>query len=104
MAESLVQRHVAETGDHPRSVGLSVWGTSAMRTSGDDIAEVLALIGIRPEWDPASRRVNGLSVIGLEELGRPRIDVTVRIPGLFRAAFPHVISLMDQGTRMRSEI
>ncbi|HEY9564425.1 MAG TPA: cobaltochelatase subunit CobN [Nocardioides sp.] len=104
MAESLVQRHVAETGDHPRSVGLSVWGTSAMRTSGDDIAEVLALIGIRPEWDPASRRVNGLSVIGLEELGRPRIDVTVRISGFFRDAFPHVIAMMDDAIRMAAEL
>src|SRR3546814_18494262 len=75
-----------------------------MRTSGDDIAEVLALIGIRPEWDPASRRVNGLSVIGLEELGRPRIDVTVRISGFFRDAFPHVIAMMDAAIRMAAEL
>ncbi|MDX6231108.1 MAG: cobaltochelatase CobN, partial [Nocardioidaceae bacterium] len=95
MADSLIERHLADTGDYPRSVGLSVWGTSAMRTSGDDIAEVLALIGVEPEWDPASRRVNGLRVIPLEELGRPRIDVTVRISGFFRDAFPHVIGILD---------
>ncbi|MFI0793912.1 cobaltochelatase subunit CobN [Micromonospora rubida] len=100
MAESLVARHLAETGEHPRSVGLSVWGTSAMRTSGDDIAEVLALLGVRPTWDPASRRVNGLEVIDLDELGRPRIDVTVRISGFFRDAFPHVIEILDDAVQI----
>ncbi|GAA2073810.1 cobaltochelatase subunit CobN [Aeromicrobium halocynthiae] len=100
MADSLLERHLSDTGEYPRSVGLSVWGTSAMRTSGDDIAEVLALIGVRPEWDEASRRVNGLEVVSLEELGRPRIDVTVRISGFFRDAFPHVIEMLDDAVRM----
>ncbi|MGE5132115.1 MAG: cobaltochelatase subunit CobN [Gemmatimonadota bacterium] len=95
LAESLVARHLAGTGDYPRSVGLTVWGTSAMRTQGDDIAEVLALIGCRPVWDDASRRVTGFEVIPAAELGRPRIDVTVRISGFFRDAFPHVIALLD---------
>ena len=104
MADSLVQRYVDETGEHPRSVGLSVWGTSAMRTSGDDIAEVLALIGVRPSWDEASRRVSGLDVVPLEELGRPRIDVTVRISGFFRDAFPHVIDMLDDAVRMVAEL
>ena len=90
MAESLLRRYLDETGDYPQSVGLSVWGTSAMRTSGDDIAEVLALLGVMPTWDEASRRVVGLETIELGELGRPRIDVTVRISGFFRDAFPHV--------------
>ncbi|KRC65023.1 cobalamin biosynthesis protein CobN [Aeromicrobium sp. Root236] len=104
MADSLIERHLADTGDYPRSVGLSVWGTSAMRTSGDDIAEVLALIGVEPEWDPASRRVNGLRVVPLEELGRPRIDVTVRISGFFRDAFPHVIGILDDAIRQVAEL
>jgi cobaltochelatase CobN len=104
MADSLLQRHLADTGDYPRSVGLSVWGTSAMRTSGDDIAEVLALIGVEPEWDEASRRVNGLRVVPLEELDRPRIDVTVRISGFFRDAFPHVITLLDDAIRQVAEL
>jgi cobaltochelatase CobN len=95
LAESLVARHLADTGSYPRSVGLTVWGTSAMRTQGDDIAEVLALIGCRPVWDDASRRVTGFEVTPLADLGRPRIDVTVRISGFFRDAFPHVISLLD---------
>ena len=104
MAESLVERHLADTDEYPPSVGLSVWGTSAMRTSGDDIAEVLALIGVEPEWDPASRRVNGLRVVPLEELGRPRIDVTVRISGFFRDAFPHVIGILDDAIRQVAEL
>jgi len=95
LAESLVTRHLADTGSYPRSVGLTVWGTSAMRTQGDDIAEVLALIGCRPVWDDASRRVTGFEVTPLGELRRPRIDVTVRISGFFRDAFPHVIALLD---------
>ena len=95
LAESLVARHVTDTGSYPRSVGLTVWGTSAMRTQGDDIAEVLALIGCRPVWDDASRRVTGFEVTPLADLDRPRIDVTVRISGFFRDAFPHVIALLD---------
>jgi len=95
LAESLLARHLADEGRYPRSVGLTVWGTSAMRTQGDDIAEVLALIGCRPAWDEASRRVTGVEVIPPDELGRPRIDVTLRISGFFRDAFPHVISMLD---------
>ena len=104
MAESLLQRHVDETGEYPQSVGLSVWGTSAMRTSGDDIAEVLALLGVIPVWDDASRRVVGLEVIDLGELGRPRIDVTVRISGFFRDAFPHVLAMLDDAVRLVADL
>ncbi len=95
LAESLLARHLADEGAYPRCVGLTVWGTSAMRTQGDDIAEVLALIGCRPTWDEVSRRVTGFSVVPAAELGRPRIDVTLRISGFFRDAFPHVIALLD---------
>jgi len=104
MADSLLERHLAETGIYPPSVGLSAWGTSAMRTSGDDVAEVLALIGVRPTWDEASRRVNGLEVIELDELGRPRIDVTLRISGFFRDAFPHVVALLDDAIRLVADL
>jgi cobaltochelatase CobN len=100
MADSLLSRYRTDTGDWPRSVGLSIWGTSAMRTAGDDIAEVFALLGVRPVWDEASRRVSDLAVIPLAELGRPRIDVTVRISGFFRDAFPHVVHLLDDAVRM----
>ncbi len=95
LADSLLARHRADTGAWPASVGLTVWGTSAMRTQGDDIAEVLALLGVRPTWDDASRRVTGLEVVPLSELGRPRVDVVLRISGFFRDAFPHVVTLVD---------
>ncbi|PSR65733.1 cobaltochelatase subunit CobN [Nocardia sp. MDA0666] len=104
MADSLLERYRADHGDYPRSVGLSVWGTSAMRTAGDDIAEVFALLGVRPVWDEASRRVTRLEVIDLAELGRPRIDVTVRISGFFRDAFPHVLALLDDAVRLVAEL
>ena len=100
MADSLVERHLADTGEYPRSVGLSVWGTSAMRTSGDDIAEVFALLGVQPVWDEASRRIVDLEAVDLAELGRPRIDVTVRISGFFRDAFPHVLGLLDDAVQL----
>jgi cobaltochelatase CobN len=104
LADSLIARYRADTGGYPPSVGLTVWGTSAMRTQGDDIAEVLALLGVRPCWDDRSRRVTGLEVIPLAELGRPRIDVTVRISGFFRDAFPHVVALLDDAVRMVAEL
>ena len=104
MAESLLRRHLDEEGEYPQSVGLSIWGTSAMRTSGDDIAEVLALLGIMPVWDDASRRVIGLETIDLTELGRPRIDVTVRISGFFRDAFPHVLAMLDDAVTLVADL
>ena len=95
LADALLERHRRETGELPRMVGLVAWGTSAMRTQGDDIAEIFALLGVRPKWHPESRRVSGIEVVPLDELGRPRIDVTVRISGFFRDAFPHLIALLD---------
>jgi cobaltochelatase CobN len=101
MADSLLERYRADhDGEWPKSIGISAWGTSAMRTAGDDIAEILALIGVRPVWDPASRRVTGLEAIPSVELGRPRIDVTVRISGFFRDAFPHVVAMLDDAFTM----
>lgn len=96
LAREVVERHRAATGEMPERVGISVWGTSAIRTQGDDVAEVLALLGVRPTWHRENRRVLGFEVIPLQELGRPRIDVVVRISGFFRDAFPHLISLLDE--------
>ncbi|MCI4084528.1 cobaltochelatase subunit CobN [Streptomyces sp. MMS21 TC-5] len=104
LADSLLTRYRTDNGEWPASVGLSLWGTSAMRTAGDDVAEVLALLGVRPVWDEASRRVTGLEPIPLVELGRPRIDVTLRISGFFRDAFPHVIGLLDDAVRLAASL
>ncbi|HEY1539756.1 MAG TPA: cobaltochelatase subunit CobN, partial [Solirubrobacteraceae bacterium] len=95
LADALLERHAKETGEPPKMVGLVAWGTAAMRTQGDDVAEILALLGVRPTWHPESRRVTGIEVVALTELGRPRIDVTVRISGFFRDAFPHLVALLD---------
>ncbi|KNB53748.1 cobaltochelatase subunit CobN [Streptomyces caatingaensis] len=104
LADSLLERYRTDEGTWPESVGLSLWGTSAMRTAGDDVAEALALLGVRPVWDDASRRVTGLEPVPLEELGRPRVDVTLRISGFFRDAFPHVIGLLDDAVRLAASL
>ena len=98
-AESLVLRHLQDHGHHLRSVALSVWGTANMRTGGDDIAQAMALIGARPTWDPSSLRVSGYEITPLARLGRPRVDVTLRISGFFRDAFPAQITLFDRAIR-----
>ncbi|MEU4170708.1 cobaltochelatase subunit CobN [Streptomyces sp. NPDC026665] len=104
LADSLLERYRTDNGDWPTSVGLSLWGTSAMRTAGDDVAEALALLGVRPVWDDASRRVTGVEPVPYEELGRPRIDVTLRISGFFRDAFPHTIGLLDDAVRLAASL
>ncbi|OEV09539.1 cobaltochelatase subunit CobN [Streptomyces nanshensis] len=104
LADSLLTRYRDDNGEWPASVGLSLWGTSAMRTAGDDIAEALALLGVRPVWDDASRRVTGLEPVPPEELDRPRIDVTLRISGFFRDAFPHAVGLLDDAVRLAASL
>ncbi len=95
-AESLLTRHRERAGRFPESVAMVVWGTSNMRTGGDDIAQILALLGVRPRWQGDNARVVGVDVIPLAELGRPRIDVTVRMSGFFRDAFPNIVRLIDE--------
>jgi len=95
-AEALIERYTQENGDYPKTLGLSVWGTSTMRTGGDDLAEALALLGVQPVWDSPSRRVVDFEILPISLLGRPRVDVTLRISGFFRDAFPNLIDLFDQ--------
>jgi cobaltochelatase CobN len=94
-AEILIERYTQEHGEYPQTLGLSVWGTSTMRTGGDDIAEALALLGVKPVWDGVSRRVVDFEILPVSILGRPRVDVTLRISGFFRDAFPNLIDLFD---------
>ncbi len=95
-AERLIERYTQENGEYPKTLGLSVWGTSTMRTGGDDIAEALALLGVKPVWDGPSRRVIDFEILPISILGRPRVDVTLRISGFFRDAFPNIIDLFDR--------
>ena len=98
-ASLLVERHMQEHGEWPRTMGLSAWGTANMRTGGDDIAQALALMGARPRWDTASRRVIGFEILPVSLLGRPRVDVMLRVSGFFRDAFPGLIDLVDAVAR-----
>jgi cobaltochelatase CobN len=94
-AQQLLTRHLQEHGEYPEHLGVSVWGTSTMRTGGDDIAQALALMGVKPIWSEGSNRVMDIEVIPGFQLGRPRVDVTLRISGFFRDAFPNVARLFD---------
>jgi cobaltochelatase CobN len=94
-ADDVLRRHRQDHGDWPRSVVLNVWGSAAMRTGGEDVALALLLLGVRPVWDEGSGRVNGFTITPLAELDRPRVDVTLRISGLFRDAFAAQVTLFD---------
>ncbi|MGH1578097.1 cobaltochelatase subunit CobN [Planktotalea sp.] len=98
-ANLLIEKHLQTHGDWPRTMLLTAWGTANMRTGGDDIAQALALMGVKPKWDSANRRVTGFEVLPEGVLGRPRVDVTLRISGFFRDAFPQLISLVDSAAK-----
>lgn len=103
-ANLLIERHLQDHGDWPRSMLLTAWGTANMRTGGDDIAQALALMGVKPKWDSANRRVTGFEILPLSVLDRPRVDVTLRISGFFRDAFPQLIALVDSAARAVMEL
>ena len=96
-----LRRYLQDHGDWPRALVLDLWGSATMRTGGDDLAQALAYLGVRPVWDNASSRVTGFEVMPLAMLDRPRIDVTLRISGLFRDVFPSQIALFDLAVRAR---
>jgi cobaltochelatase CobN len=98
-AQMLVERFAQDHGSYPKRMALSAWGTATMRTGGDDIAQCLALMGVRPVWDAASHRVTGFEILPATLLDRPRVDVTLRVSGFFRDAFPGLIDLVDRAAR-----
>jgi cobaltochelatase CobN len=99
-AELLLEQHRMEEGDDLRTLALSVWGTATMRNGGEDIAQALALMGVRPCWDGPTRRLVDVEVIAASALGRPRVDVTLRISGLFRDAFPQLVHWFNRACRL----
>jgi cobaltochelatase CobN len=103
-AQQLLERHLQEHGDYPRAIGLSVWGTATMRTGGDDIAQALALLGVRPKWAPGSHRVTDFEIMPIAAFDRPRIDVTLRVSGFFRDAFTNVMHLFDAAVQAVAEL
>lgn len=102
-AQALIDRHLQEQGEYPAQIGLSVWGTATMRTGGDDIAQAFALMGVKPIWAQGSQRVVDFEVIPGMLLQRPRVDVTLRVSGFFRDAFPNVMRLYDAAVQVLVE-
>jgi cobaltochelatase CobN len=103
-ASRVVERYLQENGDWPRTMALSAWGTANMRTGGDDIAQALALMGARPTWDTATGRVTGFEIMPASVLDRPRVDVTLRVSGFFRDAFPAQMDLVDSAARAIADL
>ncbi|MEM7207731.1 MAG: cobaltochelatase subunit CobN [Pseudomonadota bacterium] len=103
-ADALLMRHLQDHGDYPQTLALSVWGTATMRTGGDDIAQAMALMGVRPVWAVGSGRVTGFEIIPASLLDRPRVDVVLRVSGFFRDAFFNVIDLFDRAVLALAEL
>lgn len=99
LADELIRRHLQDEGDWPRGLIVDLWGSATMRTAGEEFAMALALLGVRPVWDEGSDRVSGIEVLPIAELDRPRIDVTLRVSGLFRDVFPTLSALFQQAVR-----
>jgi cobaltochelatase CobN len=102
-AQALIERHLQEHGDYPKQLGLSVWGTATMRTGGDDIAQAFALMGVKPIWAEGSHRVIDFEIVPGMLLQRPRVDVTLRVSGFFRDAFPNVMRIYDAAVQALAE-
>ena len=103
LAEELVRRHLQEEGDYPKGLIVDLWGSATMRTAGEEFAMALHLLGVKPIWDKGSERVSGIEVLPITDLNRPRLDVTLRVSGLFRDVFPTLSALYGQAVRTLSE-
>ncbi|MGV6850176.1 MAG: cobaltochelatase subunit CobN [Marinibacterium sp.] len=103
LAEELVRRHLQEEGDYPKGLIVDLWGSATMRTAGEEFAMALHLLGVKPVWDPGSERVSGIEVLPITDLERPRLDVTLRVSGLFRDVFPTLSALFGQAVRALSD-
>ena len=104
MADQMIQRYIDDKGEYPRQVGIVIWATDMMTTGGDDAAYVLWLLGLKPVWSKVGGQVADLEIIPVKELGRPRVDVTLNITGLFRDTFPSTIDLLDSAIKMVAEL
>ena len=103
LAEELVRRHLQEEGDYPKNLIVDLWGSATMRTAGEEFAMALHLLGAKPVWDEGSERVSGVEILPIAMLERPRIDVTLRVSGLFRDVFHTLSSLFTQAVKALAE-
>ena len=99
LADEFVRRHLQDEGDWPRTLVVDLWGSATMRTAGEEFAMALSLLGGRPVWDTGSERVSGVEILPITDLNRPRVDVTLRVSGLFRDVFPTLTALFGQAVR-----
>ncbi len=104
MAEQMIDRYKNDKGAYPESINIVIWATDTMKTGGDDVAYILWLMGVRPIWSGYGNRVTGLEIVPLEELKRPRLDVTVNISGLFRDTFPNITEMINDAVKMVAEL
>ena len=104
MADIMLKRYFEEKGEYPSEIAVVIWATDTMKTNGDDVAYILWLMGVKPVWSKSTGKVSGLSVIPLSELGRPRIDVTIRITGLFRDAYPNLIDMFNDAVDLVADL
>ena len=104
LGDRMIEKYITDEGKYPENIGMVLWSGPNMRSSGQDIAEFLYLLGVKPVWQKGSLRVTDLEVIPLDELKRPRIDVTARISGLFRDTLPHLAELMDKAVLMAAKL
>jgi cobaltochelatase CobN len=102
-ADDVVRLYLQTHGEMPRALVIDLWGSATLRTGGEEIAQGLALMGCRPSWDKATGRVTGVEVMPAAAIGRPRVDVTWRISGLFRDLFPAQIALIDAAVKLLAE-
>ena len=103
LAEELVRRHLQDEGEYPKGLVVDLWGSATMRTAGEEFAMALHLLGVRPVWDAGSERVSGIEILPITDLDRPRLDVTLRVSGLFRDVFPTLSALFAQAVRALAE-
>jgi cobaltochelatase CobN len=99
-ADEVIRLYLQTHGEMPRALVIDLWGSATLRTGGEEIAQGLALMGCRPTWDLATGRVMGIEVLPPAAMGRPRVDVTWRISGLFRDLFPAQIALIDAAVQL----
>jgi len=103
LAEELLRRHLQDHGDWPGSLVIDLWGSATMRTAGEELAMAMHLAGLAPKWDENSERIAGYEILPLALLGRPRIDVTLRVSGLFRDVFPGLAQMFDAAAEALGE-
>ena len=106
LAEELIRRNLQDKGDWPSGIIVDLWGSATMRTAGEEFAMALHLLGVKPVWTDGTERVSGFEILPLTLLDRPRIDVTLRVSGLFRDVFPTLSTLFQQAIealRLRDE-